>query len=96
LSEVSVKQRYLKRWLLNIGHSRSQCSNVWLPELQQGQVSGQVSQQVSLTILAALVTMLSNLYPQRSFNNQLNPYAKSGYSISSFEKSEECSSRFSE
>jgi len=30
--------------------------------------------------------MLSNLYPQRSFNNQLSPYAKSGYSISSFEK----------
>jgi len=50
------------------------------------------SGQVSLTILASLATMLSNLYPQRSFNNQLNSYAKSGYSISSFEKSEECSS----
>jgi len=57
---------------------------------------GQVSGQVSLTILAALATMLSNLYPQCSFNNQLNPYAKSGYSISNFEKFEECSSRFSE
>ena len=60
--------------------------------LQQGQVFG----QVYLTILAALATMLSNLHPQRSFNNQLKPYAKSRYSISSFEKSEECSSWISE
>ena len=55
-------------------------------------ITTRASIQVSLTILAALATMLSNLYPQHSFNNQLNPYVKSGYSISSFEKPEESSS----
>jgi len=63
-----------------------------LIELQQGHVS----REVSLTILAAIATILSNLYLQRSFNNLLNPYAKYGYSIFNFEKYEESSRRFSE
>jgi len=54
------------------------------------------SGQESLTILAAFATTLSNLYPQCSFNNQLNPHTKIGNQIFNFEKSEDCSSRFSE
>ena len=60
--------RYLIQWL-NIGHSKSQCSNEWLQELQQGYVSG----QVLLTMLADFATILSNLYLHSNFNNQLNP-----------------------
>jgi len=49
------------KWIITIFFHSKTCHYVWLPELQQGQVFG----QVSLTILAALTTMPSNLYPQR-------------------------------